>query len=98
MSKYPRYESNQRPAMRRWAPEAGLHGTCGGFSGKDFLGLANPRFGFMSLPLKRAAVRNVQLPDGPILNKFKRAMDDFDVEKAYHGGSVTIQEFTTEQV
>jgi len=52
----------------------------------------------MSLPLKRAAVRNVQLPDGPILNKDKRAMDDFVVEKAYHCGSVTIQEFTTEQV
>ena len=38
----------------------------------------------------------MQLSDGPILNKVKGAMDEIIVEKAYHGGSVSIQEFTTE--
>jgi len=98
MSKRPRYSSDQRTAMRRRAAEAGLQAARGGASSVEIMGSANPYFGVMSLPLKRAAVRYVQLFDGPILNKVKRAMDEFIVEKAYHGGSVTSQEFTTEQV
>jgi len=39
----------------------------------------------------------VQLSDGPILSKVKRAMDEFVVKKAYHGGFVTSQEFMTEK-
>jgi len=84
--------------MWRRAAEAGLQAARGGASSAEILDSANLYFGVMSLPLKRAAVRYVQLSDGLILNKFKRVMDDFDIEKAYHGGSVTSQEFTKEQV
>jgi len=97
MSKRPRYSNDQRTAMRRRAAEAGLQAARGVASSAEILFSANPYFGVMSLPLKRAAVRYVQLSDGPILNKVKRAMDEFVVKKAYHGGFVTSQEFTTEK-
>jgi len=74
MSKRPRYTNDQRMAMRRRAAGAGLQAVRGGASSVETLGSANPYFVVMSL--KRAAVRHVQLSDGPILKNFKRAMDE----------------------
>jgi len=96
MSKRPRYSNDQRMAMRRRAAGAGLQAVRGGASSVKILSSANPYFVVMLL--KRAAVRHVQLSDGPILNKFKRAMDELVLEDAYHGGAVTSWELTTEKV
>jgi len=98
MSKRPRYSVATRKSMQRRASEVGLQAAKGGEASEGTLGSANPFFGVNSTSLKRAAVRYVQLPDGAVLNQVKQAMDEFFVEKAFHGGSVTSQEFTTAEV
>ncbi|KAK1864548.1 hypothetical protein I4F81_007094 [Pyropia yezoensis] len=94
LSKRPKYSPGTRGAMSRLTREAGL--PAGGARGAvEELGSSNPYFGGSGLQLKRAALRYIQISEGPVLVKARSALTEFvGSDLLFNGCSVTSRRFS----
>jgi len=98
LGKRARYSATTRVGMHRAARAVGLN-VPGGAGEGEILGSSSPFFDLTGPQLRRAAVRYLQIPDGPAASKAKVALYEFvGPTLMYVGASVTSQQFTTTEV